>query len=140
MNFDASRVAFETFVTPTLLGIPVEYDNAPDNAELKAAKEARTAWARLTVLQGTGFATEIGRKPNRRWPSLVIVSFFVPTNTGTKEARDRATTLAQAILDHSFTDILVRTPELIILGRDKESPDWYQVNLSVPFELNQLTT
>lgn len=139
MNLDASREAFEEFLTEAQAGIPMEYPNVPDSATLRAAKDSKAMWGRLTIRDGAGFATDIGTNPNRRWPGIVIIDIFGPRDKGTKDLRTRATSIGNAMIGHTFSNILIRTPELLIIDKNKESPDWCHAQLTVPFELNQLT-
>lgn len=137
IDFDHARSEFETYLVQAVTGVPTTYENAPDTAAVKTAKQTKASWCRISVKQGEGFATEIGTNPNRRWPGLVMISIFGQLNKGTKGVRDIASTIGQAVVGHAFDDILIRTPELTIMGKEQ---DWLMANLTIPFELNQLTS
>lgn len=137
IDFDAARAAFETFITSDLTGCPTTYENAPDSAAVRAAKDVHTDWCRVIVKTATGIAVDVGPNKRIRFPGLVMITLFGQLDVGTKILRDRATVISDAIQANVFTGMQIRPPEFAT-GGDKED-DWNTASLNIPFHLDQIS-
>ena len=136
IDLDKIRELFEGKLTASVVGMPIQYENVDDGADLTSAKAAKTKWARIVIKDGDAQGVSCGSNVLRRYSGVVIVSIFYPFGGGTKPIRDTASTVSDFIVKESCTSLFVRTPFLTIIGK---TDDWFQVNLTIPFEFDQFT-
>lgn len=111
--------------------IPIGYENVP------AVTEERTAHAHVTIIEGRARAVSCGSNVIRRYSGVVIISIFQAVGGGSSLLRLIATRLNDRILSaYVPSSLSIRTPFFGIIGK---SGDWFQGNLTIPFEFDQLT-
>jgi len=131
MSWADERRAIETlFGTAWGTTTPVQYDNVE-------FRQPTTAWARFTILDGQGQQISLGSTAYHRWAGVVVVSIFVPAQTGTATARGYADTAAEALRRvvtsyGSSGTIEFGTPYMERVGGETET-DWFQINVTCPF-------
>lgn len=127
MSYQTALAAIEQrFQTQWGTTTPVQWPNR--NYEPVAGDE----WVRLTVLDGQSFMAGMGFSSNLfRHPGLIIVSIFVPRGSGERRVNELVDSVSGIWRNAQFGEILCRAPSVEKVG---ESGEWYQVNVSVPFQ------
>ena len=136
IDIDSIRSSFEALVTDSSVSLPVQYENVPDSPSVESAKTGNNSWVRIAVREGAGSTISCGGSILRRYPGMVIVSLFYPKEAGTSSMRQKSSHIANILLTASITSTYVRTPIFEIIG---DTEDWFQGNLTVPFEADQVT-
>lgn len=129
MTYEAEHNAIRTrFSTQWGSTTPVQYAGqnfTPDEGE---------AWVRLVVLDATAYQASFGDTTNYyRHPGVVIVSIFIPTSKGDKEALQLADQVASIFRNWSDSTTRMRfqaPPSIKTIG---EAKPWYQINVICPF-------
>jgi hypothetical protein len=136
IDFDKVREYFETSITDTLLGMPIQHENVNDTKQLSEAKAKKRDWARLVIRQADAIAVSCGSNVLRRYSGIAIISIFCVQGRGTRKLTDLASSISSFILEQEFDSLLIRTPFFSIIGK---TDDWFQGNVSIPFEFDQFT-
>lgn len=96
-----------------------------------------TLWVRFNVVDGESTRTTIGATTNNvRSLGLVIVQIFAPLDKGNAAALAKADAVAAIFRDWCGSTVRCRTPSIKEVGPDGNG--WYQVNVSVPFQRDEL--
>lgn len=91
------------------------------------------AWISLAIVNGTSYQIDlIGL---HRHFSIIIISVFVPDNTGTATIRSHADTIAAIYRNKCFGGIICRSPSIEIVG---SAENWYQVNVVIPYQMDKI--
>lgn len=123
------RQFIEARIAANWTSTPVTYDN------LDYAPAQGASWVRVTILDGAGNRISLGASGANvaltRFVGVVVVSIFTPGAIGTATARAYADTLDTLFRDVSADGIIYGTPYLTAVGR---SEGWYQLNITIPFQ------
>ena len=142
LDFYTPLQRFESVLTADVIGLPVEYENAPQSPGLKTAKKEHKPWARVTMRQGDGVTASIGTNPRHRYTGLVFVGVFYPLGKGSKPLLNKcseiSTLIAQLSQSAGFEGLFVRTPYLSSVMQD--GSDWFFANVRVPFQFDNLAS
>ena len=99
-----------------------------------------TQFQRANVLWGETKAAGLGGGANSGefWQGHLVVSCFIESNIGTKTAEERA----DAVMNHFYRGLslisgtVVVTIEQAFLGKPAQEPDWYGIDVWVPWHLH----
>jgi hypothetical protein len=131
MNFDTERKLIETaFQQGMAPDKAIQWENNP------FPEPPKTGWVRLSVLGGQSFLAGIaGAESLQRFPGVIDVAIFVPRNGGKAALCQKADAISAILAHKSFasgsTRILTFGARLDVIG---ESGDWFQGNLTFPFQ------
>lgn len=121
----------------TALGINTATRVAWPNVSFTPPNDPKSVWMRLTILGGEGTQLTIGASTNaHRFPGIIVVQVFAPTNKGDKDALAMADTVAGIFRNWSGTTVSCGTATVKAIGPDGQ--DWYQVNVTIPFHRDEL--
>lgn len=100
------------------------------------ADAKRPGYVRLTIMGGQGnLSAIVGDSSPTRFPGVIDLAIFTPKNMGGKSMTTWADALAGVLANKSLESGSVRvvtfTSRLDVIG---ESGDWFQANLSIPFQ------
>lgn len=130
------REFFESAITVAVVGMPIQHENVNDSNDLIAAKASKQPWTRMVIRDGRAQGASCGGNVLRRYSGIVILSIFYKQGDGTKPIRDTASSVSNFIVNVQCASLSIRTPSFAIIGK---SDDWFQGNLTIPFEFDQLT-
>ena len=131
MSYEIERVLIETALKAgaATASIPIQWPN-------QAPRKDPDGFVRLTIMGGQGSLQAIvGASSPVRFPGVIDLAIFTNKNTGGKGMTTWADALAGILANQSLASGSVRivtfTPRLDVIG---ESGDWFQANLSIPFQ------
>ena len=132
MTFNEFRSFVEGKMETDWTVTPIEFQNVSESAALIAAKDAKTPWIRLTIVNGDGSQITIG-SPSKcdRYAGNIIVQIFTGQKIGTKTGLVLADSVS--VIWNGFTgeaDVEIRTPSMNVIG---ELQGWFQINVTIPF-------
>ena len=133
---DKIRFLFETVITEDSVGFPIQYENVLDSEALQAARKLKQAWGRLVIRDAKATAVTCGDNVMRRYNGVAMLSLFFAQGTGTADLRDAASFVSNLILQSRNARLYIYTPVFNVVGKTE---DWFQGNVTVPFEFDQLT-
>ena len=128
MSFDAPRQSAETLIA-AWAGMPIAYNN------VKFDSTAQDEWCRITVIPGDSFEAAVGSGCIRS-VGLITVQIFIKQWQGSAALNawaDQIAALFKGVVDNGVT---YRAGYLTRVGH---SEDFYQANLSVPFQYDVTT-
>lgn len=140
MSLATARRDIEKRIQSNWATTPVVFDNQP------YAPRAGQAWVRVQIFEEDVNRINIGNPGYHRVVGIIILSIYVPVNTGTQTARQYADTLATLFRDVEFSGIICReavpsTIGEIILpaggitgGAIPKESGWYQYDIRVRFQ------
>lgn len=112
---------------------PVQWPNAPFTIP---DPEEGTLWVRVAIVYGETERRELGPEGMNLIIGVVILSVFVPTESGTDALSDMMDNVIAA-LDSTTTPVgvLFREAGPDSLGNQVTDSGWYQENMNCPFEV-----
>lgn len=117
---------------------PIEFENtAGRSTALVNAKKAKNMWGRMTILDGEGFGMELGGN-RHRYTGVVVLQLFTDRDKGVGGLRTSGQEFAQAMKTSTAlmqAGIQLFTPSFTVVGIDDNN--WFQANVSIPYELDQ---
>lgn len=111
--------------------IVVQFDNfeeaTPDNA----------LWVRANILEGESAQKSIGVADSNTTRNLgiLILSIFVPKNSGTEATSDMIQVIRTAFKPGSYSGVKYRTSTVIPVGNNASG---YQTNVAIPYLADEL--
>lgn len=128
MSFEDARKAIESRLHTNWTTTPIKFENVP-------MKETADPYVAVFILEGDGEQISLGTPALRRWTGVIVLQVFVPADTGTKDAKTYADSLAALFDRAQFSTgnsgtIRCRIPSIETVG-DKHG--WHQINVTVPF-------
>jgi hypothetical protein len=97
----------------------------------------RSPWVRFNVLDADSFQTTIGATTNNhRFVGIVVINIFVPLDVGNASALAMADVVAAIFRNWCGSTVRCRAASVKDLGPDGNG--WYQVNVVVPFQRDEL--
>ena len=130
MSLATARRDIESRIAANWATTPVVFDNAP------YSPQAGQTWVRVQIFEEDVQRINIGNPGYHRVTGLIIMSIYVPIETGTQTARTYADTLAALFRDVQFNGITCReaVPATIgeITAKGSET-GWFQYDISVRF-------
>lgn len=114
----------------TAMGLTTQYENMP------FTRPEDTMYAKFTIIPGGTQQQSLGA-PTKRFRStgLLIVSVFVPLETGDQDVVQKCDAIALSFASKTYQSVVFNTPSVIRVGRvDK----WWQYNVSCPWYLDKL--
>lgn len=135
MSFSAAtQILLEsTFATGwAASGVAVAYPNVP-------FKQPPDEFVRFSILAGMSEQISLGESKLERRFGVVVVQIFTPKNSGNLRANELADAAAsifrykQLVNAGAGLTVNMRAPNTVPAG---SRPDYYQVNMTVPFEAN----
>lgn len=110
---------------------PIEFSN------ILLQKSPNESWVRLTILNGESFMNGFtgGGVNQYRTPGLIVLNIFIPVGGGTSEGDKIADKAKDILRGAHFDGITCFVPSLTEIGIDG---DWYQLNLTTPFNIDEI--
>lgn len=123
MTYKAENIAIESRMAANFTVCHVKYAN------VNYDPSPETPWAEINVIVADSINAEIGTGLHRN-VGIISVNIYVPRNTGTADARNKADLAASIFRDAQFNGITCRSPKVVDVG---EIEEWYVINMSVPY-------
>ena len=127
MSFDAPRKSAEVILR-NWGAIPIAYDN------VKFDSTEQEEWCRITIAPGDSFNASLGSNCERHI-GLVVVQVFSKQWTGSSTTRERADEIATLFRGVVDGEVTYRTAMLTRVGH---SQDFYQMNITVPYQQDSI--
>lgn len=131
MSFATARRDIEKRLSANWATTPIAFDNAP------YTPRDGQAWIRCQIFEEDTRRLNIGGPGHHRVVGLIILSIFVPVNTGTQTSRTYADSLAEIFRDQQFNGILCREAVPAVIGEVNlkgSETGWYQYDINVRFQ------
>jgi len=128
MGWASERQVIENVISTGWISTPVAWDNVP----LDPPPESN--WIRVNILDGDAQRITLNQRYHR-FTGIVLISVFTIVGQGSNAARNNADTIAALFRDLQISGILFRSPTITNVGI---SGAYYQINLSVPFQRDEL--
>jgi len=132
MAFAAERQLIESYVQDYYTDTSVKYDNIPFD------QPTGEPFISLTILSGTGTNTALGGQ-RVRYTGVIQVDIYVPENSGTRAARDIASSLRDLFTNKEITDgSTTITCRVASLNRVAKAPAGkYRISVTIPYTFDE---
>jgi len=104
---------------------------AYDNAPFEKPTDDTSAWAKFTVLPGTGSQVSLGPTRFHRTPGVLEIQLFTELEKGATPALLLAQEAIELFRGVTVNEVVFRTPYATRVGKNEEG--WYQYNVTCPF-------
>jgi hypothetical protein len=135
MSYEAARKAiqghFSTYFT-ALAATKIAWDNVDFTIPTD-----ESAWVRFSVQNNISGYKSFGRSKLTRREGIIFIQVFVPENTQTLLSSQIADNIVSIFETKLLSGISFQSPNVREAG---VSNGWYQVNISVPFYFDDITT
>lgn len=119
-----------------LVADPLGLDFAIDNDEAARTFDPKGEHARIYIKTGDSDQRSFGEFRRVRTVGVVIIVIRVPISSGDRRAKEIAVAIRNAAFNGvSSNGVTFRFPSLKEMGRQGS---WYQVNLAVPFQYDEM--
>lgn len=135
MTYEANRKSIQGFFSSNFSGVAAN-KIAWDNVDFTIPDD-ESAWVRCSVQHNGSNFVSFG--PNRRTRRLgiVFIQIFVPENSETLIASQLTDNVVDVFETNSLGGVVFESPDVREAGVTR---GWYQVNISVPFYFDDITT
>lgn len=122
MSYLQEKKDIEKFFIANWTATPILFENG----------ESRDSgdWVRLTIQNGDAFQATMGDDPYFRFPGVLYVQIFTPTDIGSGRALGLADQVDSLFRNKVLGNIRFKVPQVKKVPSDSE---WYQVNVSTEF-------
>lgn len=132
MSYEIERQLIEDlFKTGMGPGSAIQFGNTPFNPP-------KEGYTRISILGGTSGLLGVGNIQQRRYPGVIDVTVFVPTDSGNKLTREIAdkvdAALAHKDVRQGSTRIVTYGIQFTPIGK---LGDWHQSNITVNFHRDE---
>lgn len=131
MSFATARRDIEGRLKSNWATTPIAFDNIPYKPR------DGVSWIRCQIFEDDVRRLNIGGPGHHRVIGLIVLSIYVPVNSGTQTAREYGDSLAEIFRDQQFNGITCREAVPATIGevsvKGMES-GWYQYDINVRFQ------
>lgn len=131
MNFEAEHKAIEARLENNWTETAIAFDN------IEFQEQGREEFIRLTILDGASKQASLEDKPLYRNIGLIAIQIFVRPGSGLQRAEKLGDMLAEIYRGAQFSGITCKAPQYQRVG---EKENWFQVNLNIPFYMDNQET
>lgn len=133
MSFDTARRDIEKRLDANWATTRVAYENIRFDTP-----RTDEPWVQCRIFEDTSNRINVGQPGCHRTSGLIVLSVYVPKNTGTNLARDYASQLAEIFRGRQFNGITCweATPTNHGIARPplaQEGTSWYQFDVAIRF-------
>lgn len=126
MTFEDIRKAAEGHFKANWPHTPVQWENVPFDPPQEEA------WVRLTILHAPSLIETQGSGGFNRIVGLIVVSIFVPLDSGTRRARQYADMVYELFNRKRIGGLYFSATTVRDIGPDPHGP-WHHMAVSTPF-------
>ncbi|RTL04573.1 hypothetical protein EKK58_10255 [Candidatus Dependentiae bacterium] len=135
MNYEQARKAIQGFFSSNFTALNAN-KIAWDNVAFQIPK-TKEAWIRFSIQNNISGYKSFGKSKLTRREGIIFIQIFTPENTETLQASQLTDSITSIFETKLLGGVTFQSPDAREAGI---SEGWFQINISVPFYFDSITT